>query len=481
MNGASVAIAAMLGIVAGGAALGFYAGARHKMDLEQWAVAGRGFGAVLVWLLTAGEIYTTFAFLGASGWAYSRGAPVLYILAYASLAYVVSFYILPELWEVGRAHQLQTESDFFEKRYASKTLGAFVAIVGVVFLVPYIVLQLTGLGIIVEATSFEAVDKTAAMVIAATVIGAFVFASGIRAVAWISVLKDILLLVAVFSIGLGVPYTYFHGIAPMFAALARAHPRHLVMPGSTPNLGHGWYISTVLVNALGFYMWPHLFGASFSAKSSNILRRNAVLMPLYSITMPLILIAGFAAMMIVPGLANGDMALLTVVRRIFPAWWLGVIGGAGALTAMVPAAILLLTAATLFAKNFYRPLFAPTMANDRVALLAKCVVGILTGVALYFAIFSSRTLVSLLLLGYDGVVQFFPGVVLGLFWKRVTRPAVWSGMVVGVATVALLEVTKHDLLLGLNAGFVGVSLNFVIAGAISALTPAEHGAGLYIP
>src|SRR5262252_2828956 len=59
-----------------------------------------------VWLLMAGEIYTTFTFLGASGWAYSRGAPILFNFGQAPLIYVTSFYILPLFWEVGRKHQL---------------------------------------------------------------------------------------------------------------------------------------------------------------------------------------------------------------------------------------------------------------------------------------------------------------------------------------------------------------------------------------
>src|SRR5213075_3065845 len=50
-----------------------------------------------VWLLMAGEIYTTFTFLGASGWAYSRGGPALYILAYMPLAYSISFFVLPPI------------------------------------------------------------------------------------------------------------------------------------------------------------------------------------------------------------------------------------------------------------------------------------------------------------------------------------------------------------------------------------------------
>ena len=49
-------------------------------------------------------------------------------------------------------------------------------------------------------------------------------------------------------------------------------------------------------------MWPSSFGSSLTAKSSNTVRRNAVLMPLYGITLPLIFFVGFSAILIVPGL-----------------------------------------------------------------------------------------------------------------------------------------------------------------------------------
>jgi solute:Na+ symporter, SSS family len=136
---------------------------------------------------------------------------------------------------------------------------------------------------------------------------------------------------------------------------------------------------------------------------------------------------------------------------------------------MVPAAIFTLTAATIFAKNLYRPLFAPSMSDDQVERLARVMVVVLSLVALYFAIYSSSTLVSLLLLGYAGVTQFFPGVVLGLFWKRVTMPAVFAGLAAGVCTVILLALSKHDPILGFNAGFVALCLNFaiVVAGSLT--------------
>ena len=259
--------------------MGFLARFHHKMDLEQWTVGSRGFGLVLVWLLMAGEIYTTFTFLGASGWAYSRGAPVLYILGYAPLSYVISFYILPPIWEAGRKHRLQTQADFFQVRYASTYLAALVALLGVVCLIPYLQLQLTGLGIIVEVASFGAIHRTPAMIIGFALVAGFVFVSGVRGVAWVSVIKDLLLLFAALFVGIAVPYIYFGGIGPMFAAIAHAKPNHLVMPGSTNDLGHTWYVSAVLMTSFGFYMWPQFFAATFTARSGEILRRNAVIMP----------------------------------------------------------------------------------------------------------------------------------------------------------------------------------------------------------
>lgn len=221
-------------------------------------------------------------------------------------------------------------------------------------------------------------------------------------------------------------------------------------------------------------MWPHAFAASFTAKSGNTLRRNAIIMPLYSLTLAFIFFAGFAAVLIVPGLPNGDLALLTVVRGSFPPWFLGVIGGAGALTAMVPAAIFILTAATLFAKNLYRPVFAPTMTDDQVASLARAMVIVLGAISLSLAIFSSATLVSLLLAGYAGVTQFFPGVVLGIYWKRVTMPAVFAGMIAGVAAAAFLMFSHRDPVLGLSAGFLALCLNFSIVVAASLITAAPE-------
>lgn len=473
MSNSAIALTITFTIIILSSLVAFYSGKRQKMSLEQWSVGGRNFGVIFMWLLMAGEIYTTFAFLGASGWAYSRGGPTLYIVAYMVLAYVASFYILPQLWEAGQKFGMQTQSDFFEKRYGSKRLAAAVSLIGVAFMIPYLQLQLTGLGIIMEVASFGGISRTVAMLISFVLVAGFVYCSGIRAVAWVSVIKDILMLAAALFIGFGLPYMYFGGVGEMFTALAQIKPEHLVMPGPTKTMGHSWYISTVLLSVCGFYMWPQNVGASFTAKSGDTLRRNAVIMPLYSIALPLIFFVGYTALLIIPGLQNGDLALLTLVQKSYPAWFLGLIGAAGALTAMVPAALLILSASTLFAKNFYRPMFRPTMSDDQVARMAKVLVFVITLISLYFAIFSSSTLVSLLLLGYAGVTQFFPGMVLGLYWSRANTKGVVSGIFVGIILVAYLMLNKMDPFMGINAGFFALCVNTVVTVVVSLITTAQ--------
>jgi solute:Na+ symporter, SSS family len=368
---------------------------------------------------------------------------------------------------------LHSQPDFFGRRYNSKYLAGFVAVLGVICIIPYLQLQLTGIGIIVEVASFGGIGRVPAMVIAVALVTTFVFLGGIRAVAWVSILKDVLMIVAALSIGIGVPYIYFGGIGRMFTELARTHAAHLVMPGATPDLGHAWYISTVFLSALGVGMWPHNFAAAFTAKNVDTLRRNAIVLPLYNLSLAFMMFAGLAAILVIPGLSDSDLVLLTIVRKTFPVWFLGVIGGAGALTAMVPAAVQILTAATLFAKNLYRPVLAPAIDDEHVARLARFMVPVLGLVTLYFAIFSSRTLVGLLLVGYSLVTQFFPGVALGLYWKRVTKSGVFAGLFIGVTSAAFLIFTNRDPFLRISAGFWALCANFVVTIAGSLLTSSE--------
>src|SRR3954447_3865400 len=130
----NAALAIIFGFIVLALAVGIQARRGKPVDLEQCTVGGSGFGAVFVFLLMAGEIYTTFTFLGGSGYAYGHGGPVYYILGYGCLAYVISYWMLPPIWRYAQRHRLISQPDYFAAKYQSPALGVLVAVVGIVAL-----------------------------------------------------------------------------------------------------------------------------------------------------------------------------------------------------------------------------------------------------------------------------------------------------------------------------------------------------------
>ncbi len=467
-------------IIIGISILGAIPGLKDKhMNAENWAVGGRNFGRWLNWFIMAGEVYTAFAFLGASGWAYSRGGPTLYILGYGALAYVVGYHILPRVCEYGHRHKLVTQGDLVEYLYGSRLLGIFVSCIGVAFLLPYLQLQLTALGLIVEVASLGAIPRVQAMIIAFVMVAAFVFLSGLKGVAATAVVKDVMMIGAMLFFGLYLPYHYCGGIGEMFSQIEAMKPGFITFPGGTNNLDVVWAMSTLLVTAVGFYMWPHFSTNTFSAKDPDVPKHNAVWLPVCHLFLIFPMLVGFTAVLVYADnpLPVADMAFLYLVKDTFPTWVLGILGGAGALACMIPAADLLLSTSLLISRNIYIKGLRrgdESLSPEHMKGVARYLILVLTAVALYLSIFHANLLVNLLLTGYSGVTQFFPLLVLGMFWKEASKKAAVCGLVVGEFLVFYLMLNKMDPLAvfggHFNAGFVALVANVIVFIVVSLLT-----------
>lgn len=145
------------------------------------------------------------------------------------------------------------------KKYKSQTLGIIVSVIGVISIIPYLVLQLKGLGIIVSEASYGRVSPVIAVWIGAIVITIYVMVSGIYGSAWTAALKDIMILFIVMFLGIYLPYHYYGGFQPMFEAVEAAKPGFLSLPDEGMSIS--WFVSTIVLTALGFYMYfkPHSF------------------------------------------------------------------------------------------------------------------------------------------------------------------------------------------------------------------------------
>jgi len=191
----------------------------------------------------------------------------------------------------------------------------------------------------------------------------------------------------------------------------------------------------------------------------------------------------------VPGLTGGDidLALFKVSLQTFDPWFVGVIGAAGVLTALVPGSMILMTSATLLANNVYRPL-RPQATDAQVARVAKWLAPAVMALAVLFTLNGGQTIVALLLMAYALVTQLFPALLASLFTKNlVTRPAAFASIIVGEATVAWVSLTKKsvatlfpflpDALKDLNVGIVALVFNVLTLVVVTLLTRRTVAAG----
>ncbi|MFI7382974.1 sodium:solute symporter [Streptomyces sp. NPDC049813] len=444
--------------------------------LAEWSVGGRSLGTVFIWVLMAGEGYTSFSYLGAAGWGYNYGAPVLYVVAYMSCGYAVGYVVGPMLWAYARRHGLVSITDMVAHRFGRPWLGAAVAILVTVFLLPYIQLQITGMGVVVSTISYDAISLNWAYFIGFAVTTVFVVVSGLRGSAWVSVLKDVLVIVTLAFLAVYVPLHYFGGYGEFLGRLVEEKGAWLTLPGSGGSpYGTGWFATTTFLNALTVVIFPTTVAGYLGARNADVLRRNAMWLPAYNILLFVPMLLGMAALFVVPGLtgAESNLALLKLVVDSLPAWAVGVVGVAAALSSIVPMAVFMLVIGTMWGSSVLS--LVPRWRGAGVQKAGSQVVVVVAGtVALVLTYGAPNTLVRLSLISYEGMAQLLPMLLVGLVWRRLSLVGAVCGLVVGVGVVCGLVFGGLDPVFGVNAGVVALGCNGVVAVGVTYLFPPDR-------
>lgn len=466
--------------------LGMASGAREsRSSLAGWLVNRRNMGPWLVWFLLGTEIYTAFTFQGLAGYAYAKGGPVFYNVALNDVAYSLGFMILPLIWILGKRFRYVTQADFVAGRYQSRALGMFVALTTAIIMIAYIDLNITGLGAIFHVISHSRLSVLWSDILGFFVLATAVYVGGIRGNAWQSVVKDVFMIVALGALFLVFPYHEFHGFGPMFRDFGKDLGPVMTLPGKTKNFGLLWLVTTVLMTGMGQWMWPQWFGVAYTARSPRSLKIQAVFMPLYQLVKVAVIIVGFGALLVLGTHQNGNDVIVILARRLFSTPFFAFFVVAAIFAALVPAGPIIMTSASLLAKNVWaehRP-----QSDARIYRATKLLVFPLTFLALFLALGAPSLLVAILLVAYDFIAQLFPAIVIGgLFWRGATKYGAFWGMVAGWAAGAALLLTGHGVVGGMNAGFAALILNGAVFTIVSLATskrisPAErqHFAVLY--
>jgi SSS family solute:Na+ symporter len=439
---------------------------RDPHTLEEWGVGGRAFGNWVTWFLIGGASYTAATLVAVPSLTWAQGATGFYALPFALITAPLVFLVSPRMWSISHAHGFLTYPEFVRARFGSRTTALLVAVISIVATMPYIALQLS----ILQAV-FKVVGLTgeAPLLVALGLLSLTTFRGGLRAPALLSIAKDVLLVWLILSTILVVAMS--GGWAPAFKVSQLRFDQDTSPASGLLLSGPGQiaYLTLAVGSGLSIYAYPHALTGILAAKDRATIRRNAGALPIYVIAIGLLAMLGFFAIEknvlpvgFVSGQAAGDLNTIipNMFHQLFPAWCAGLAYATLTVAALIPSAIMSISAANVFTRAIWVPFVRPyASAREEARVSQWASLFMKFGAAAVLLLLPAHFSTDFQLIGSVIVLQTLPAVFLGLMTGWFHRGALILGMIAGLgfATYMLYETPQYtpDLTAVVRAHFGG--------------------------
>jgi len=438
-------------------AIGLLAGRGQVKSTADHVVGGRSLGFLLVFFMSIGEIYSSVAFLGQPGWAYEHGVQILANVGiFIGLA---AFWLGPKIWASGREHGYLTQAELFGDRFQSPGLRAVASVTGIVAMIPYISIQMIGAGYVFNITTNGRIPYWLGALLAFSVVGAYVYAGGLRAISWVAMLKGCFMATVGLYVVYRVVHQFYGGVPHMFHEIARRSPAHLTLPGPKGFATYTFHTTSLLNSLVAFYMWPHMFANFFGAKNARVIQRQAMFIPLYNIITLSFTLVGFAGVLVVHGI-RPDTVMVEMLLRVAPLWLVGLFC-AGALSAsMVTGGACALAAAATIGNDLLQPrLHWP----DRK--LKKCIqllVFTVVGAAYVIALMRPALIVYIILMAYSFTAQMFPAAMAAFYTNVKSGTPILCSLIAGFVTALIFVLHIVQPPHNIHPGILGLMVNVAV-------------------
>lgn len=447
---------------------------RATTSVSDHVIAGRSLGLWPVFFIGVAEIYSAGTFLGFPGWAYGYGAPVLFSLVAVALSSMMGFWLGPKVWRAGKQLDLVTQAQFLSRRYQSRTLGVVAAVVALLSLVANLCMQMVGAGFIFEVATGGQMPYWLGSLVAFAVVCTFVVFGGLRSISTVAIFKGLFMLTVIVAIAFTVIDRYFDGLEHMFRKLDATLPGHLRLAAGDSNFGYAFWSSSILVAFLGMHMGPYLFVNFYSARHPWLIRKQAVIAPVYALAVYAVLVIGFAGALIKPGLEQADTIMIVMILEIAPPWLVGLLCAGGLSAAMVSGSAMSLAAASTVGKDLLQPLLK--IPEDKLKRIIQGLIFFVIVVTYALSITRPATITYISLIALGIGVQFLPLVIAAFYSRRTSAVGALSGLVLGIVALACFSFGPLKNPAGLHAGLIGLAVNVFTLLAVSRVTqaPAEN-------
>jgi len=384
---------------------------------SSYLLAGGNVGTLLGLFTTAATIFSAFTVIGMPDFFRTQGVGAWIFLAVADAMMV---YLLIRVGKVIRSKA--RNSDY--KGMAGLLIGAYgiklagyVAFLGVViFLVPYISVQISGVSIFLNAAFPNALPVWGWSTLIVTILIIYSEVGGLRAIMYNDTLQGILLFIIIWIIGANC-LNEFGSISSMFQKVEQTKAELLSVPGPNGLFTTQFFIISAISIVMLPFTQPQISTRIIIMKSNSALRRMAIGLGVFAVLviMPTMFMGMYGAVLY-PDSSTQDFIGHVLLYDQLPA--IGALGLIGLIAAAIST-----SDSQIFALG--TELRSLLTTDDQKALMITRIFILIFGVvALIFSIVSSEHLVLLARTSFSGTALLAPLILIGLLSKKKAGPMI---------------------------------------------------------
>ena len=452
---------------------------RKKEHQDDYYLAGRSQGWLVTSLTIMATFFSSFALLGAPGMVYRDGVVFALFSLNVPVAGVAIYVLGTRIRHIGRKNGHLTPADMISAHYGSPVaLRLIVALIGLLYAVPYVVIQIQAGGILSEQLfpGRETFEIGASLLALITML--YIMVGGMRSVAWTDVVQGGLLVGGMLLAGT-CAVAVLGGPGPFFEAVASLPPKSLSVPGTTDYWVPGMLFTASAFASLGSMIQPAQWMRFYAARSNEVLKRSALIFALVltlcfffgvmlvglggQVLYPLVDVNGLYHMndagKLIPNPAVGltpssfDQILVVVLKNHLPE----LLGSLGAvLAALILVAIMAAAMSTadsnlhalsaLLTHDVYDQFLRPHASQRERTWIGRAIIALATLLALVLVLASrhseSNPLSMIVVLGLLAIAfstQLLPMTVDMLYLQWGTRQGAIAGVTVGLVVIFILS------------------------------------------
>lgn len=467
--------------------IGFYS-RKHATNVDGFVLGGRSVGPWLTAFAYGTSYFSAVVFVGYAGqFGYKYGISATWIgIGNALIGSLLAWIVLGRRTRIMSKHlKAKTMPDYFGKRFDSNALRVTAAVISFVFLIPYTASVYNGLSRLFEM-AFD-VPYTVCVVVMAALTCVYVILGGYMATAINDFVQGIVMLVGIVAVIASV----LNGQGGFMQAVFKLSEIPSDIPVTMGQKGAFTsffgpdplnLLGVVILTSLGTWGLPQMVSKFYAIRDEKAVKTGTVISTLFAIVVSggCYFLGGFARLFDSDAIRNGQGgivydAIIPTMLNSLSDILIGIVIVLVLSASMSTLSSLVLTSSSTLTLDFLKGNIIKKMDEKKQLLTMRIFLVFFVVISVVIALDPPTFIAQLMGISWGALAgAFLAPFMYGLYWKGVTKSAVWASFICGVG-ITVSNMFFHFIDSPINAGAIAMVAGLIVVPVVSLITPKLSG------